>query len=145
MMNRMQKLFKNRKKGFTLVELIVVLVILAILLAILVPSLTKWIDKAKEKQILVDARTAYLACQTVASEAYGGIGEANVDAEAKVFTAAGIDAAKDLAGVTGTIANVTVTDNYTVDGMTYTNNGKTATLANGIWTVADETASGGES
>jgi type IV pilus assembly protein PilA len=65
---------KNKKKGFTLVELIVVLVILAILLAILVPSMTGWIKKAKEKQILLNARTVYLACQTVASEEYGKSG-----------------------------------------------------------------------
>ena len=35
------------KKGFTLVELIVVLVILAILAALLVPALTGYIDKAR--------------------------------------------------------------------------------------------------
>ena len=38
----------KEKKGFTLVELIVVLVILAILAALLIPALTKYIDKAKE-------------------------------------------------------------------------------------------------
>ena len=36
------------KKGFTLVELIVVLVILAILAALLVPALTGYIDKARK-------------------------------------------------------------------------------------------------
>ena len=41
------KLSKN-KRGFTLVELIVVLVILAVLAALLVPSLTGYIDKAKQ-------------------------------------------------------------------------------------------------
>ena len=40
------------KKGFTLVELIVVLVILAILAALLVPALTGYIDKARNKQIV---------------------------------------------------------------------------------------------
>ena len=36
----MQKKEKNTRKGFTLVELIVVLVILAILAALLIPALT---------------------------------------------------------------------------------------------------------
>ena len=41
---------KNRKKGFTLVELIVVLVILAILMAILVPTCVQYIHKAQLKR-----------------------------------------------------------------------------------------------
>lgn len=44
----------KEKKGFTLVELIVVLVILAILAALLIPALTGYIDKAKEKQITAE-------------------------------------------------------------------------------------------
>ena len=46
---RNKKLKDNKKKGFTLVELIVVLVILAILAALLIPALTGYINKAKEK------------------------------------------------------------------------------------------------
>ena len=61
---------KNKKKGFTLVELIVVLAILAILAAMLVPALTGYIDKANEKKTLATARQYYVAAQTVASEAY---------------------------------------------------------------------------
>lgn len=61
---------KNKKKGFTLVELIVVLAILAILAAMLVPALTGYIDKANEKKVLATARQYYVAAQTVASEAY---------------------------------------------------------------------------
>lgn len=38
----------NKRRGFTLVELIVVLVILAILAALLIPALTGYIDKAKK-------------------------------------------------------------------------------------------------
>ncbi len=54
-MNR--KLSRKLNKGFTLVELIVVLVILAILAAILVPALLGYIDKAKSKKDLVNARS----------------------------------------------------------------------------------------
>lgn len=61
---------KNKKKGFTLVELIVVLAILAILAAMLVPALTGYIDKANEKKVITTARQYYVAAQTVVSEAY---------------------------------------------------------------------------
>lgn len=61
---------KNKKKGFTLVELIVVLAILAILAAMLVPALTGYIDKANEKKVIATARQYYIAAQTVVSDAY---------------------------------------------------------------------------
>ena len=64
------KKFKNDNKGFTLVELIVVLVILAILAAILVPALLGYIDEAKQKQIVLNAKSVYTAAQSVASEMY---------------------------------------------------------------------------
>ena len=69
---------KNKKKGFTLVELIVVLAILAILAAMLVPALTGYIDKANEKKTLATARQYYVAAQTVASEAYANGDEITV-------------------------------------------------------------------
>lgn len=59
------------KKGFTLVELIVVLVILAILAALLVPALTGYIDKANNEEIIATTRQVVVAAQTEASEAYG--------------------------------------------------------------------------
>ena len=62
---------KKDKKGFTLVEMIVVIVIIGILLAILVPGMFKYIDKAKDKQILVNARTAQLNLETAVRELYG--------------------------------------------------------------------------
>jgi type IV pilus assembly protein PilA len=65
-----KKLKKNRKKGFTLVEVIVVLVILAILAAIAIPSLTGYIDKAKEKAVISQTRSAVVAAQTIVSEEY---------------------------------------------------------------------------
>jgi prepilin-type N-terminal cleavage/methylation domain-containing protein len=69
----MRKLFSNKKKnqGFTLVELIVVLVILAILAAILVPALLGYIDRAKQQQIVLNAKSCLTAAQAEMSELYG--------------------------------------------------------------------------
>lgn len=66
----MIKKLKENKKGFTLVELIVVLVILAILAALLIPALTGYIDKAKNKSIVAETRSVVMAAQTLADEAY---------------------------------------------------------------------------
>lgn len=60
----------KNKKGFTLVELIVVLVILAILAALLVPALTGYIDKAKEKKVIAETRMLHTAIQTEMSALY---------------------------------------------------------------------------
>ena len=68
--NKMFKKLKN-KKGFTLVELIVVLVILAILAALLVPALTGYIDKAREQSLTSEASMVLTAAQATVSEAYG--------------------------------------------------------------------------
>ena len=61
----------NKNKGFTLVELIVVLVILAILAAILVPALLGYIDEARKKEDIVNARALMTALQTSLTEEYG--------------------------------------------------------------------------
>ena len=61
---------KDSKKGFTLVELIIVLVILAVLAAILVPALLGFVDKAKSKQSALDAKTIYEATQVYIDEEY---------------------------------------------------------------------------
>ena len=69
MMEKIRKL-KDRK-GFTLVELIVVLVILAILAALLIPALTGYIDKANKEKVIAECRMAVMAVQTQSTTIYG--------------------------------------------------------------------------
>lgn len=47
------------KKGFTLIELIVVIAIIAILAAILIPALLSYINAAEDSKDLSDARSTY--------------------------------------------------------------------------------------
>lgn len=112
----------HNRKGFTLVEVIVVLVILAILAALLVPKLTGWIDQAKEKSVAGEAHLVLSAAQAVASEEY-----AQGSSKSKL---ASTDYDDYLSGdVTGTLPEVTI-DKGKVTGFTYTGkNGKSVTYS----------------
>ena len=68
-----------KKKGFTLVELIVVLVILAILAALLIPALIGYIDRANEEKLQATTRQVVVAAQSVVSEAYAQSAKFNGD------------------------------------------------------------------
>ena len=132
----------KEKKGFTLVELIVVLVILAILAALLIPALTGYIDRANNEKIIAETRQAVMAAQTIASEEY-----ANNVKDLTVSTAVDSNgtsvslsaAVKSLGEVTGTISDITVT-NGKVTKLVYSNT-KTCTYtktgdAAGTYSVA---------
>lgn len=124
---------RENKKGFTLVELIVVIVILAILAAILVPALLKWIDKARNQQIVVNARNAYVAAQAIGTQEYGK-GTASPTEVVKFSSESADDGTMqgDMATLTdGENYKVEVTfDNWKVTKVVYIDNGlsKTATL-----------------
>lgn len=63
----MKKLMKNRK-GFTLIELIVVIAILGILAAILIPQFGGFQEKARQKAVLAEARTLATAIDAYKAE-----------------------------------------------------------------------------
>ena len=108
------------KKGFTLVEVIVVLVILAILMAIAIPALTGYIDKANERAVMAEAANVRTALQAIASDAYGSgtkvhgtvdiatvqVGGSTILAQVNKLTGATFTA-----GTSGQIRNVVYTDN----------------------------------
>lgn len=108
----MRKLKENRKKGFTLVELIVVLVILAILAALLVPALTGYIDKAREKQVIAETRQAVMAAQTLIDEAY---------AKDPDSISVAVDDIEKLADVPGDVTDPIKHEDGHLTELTYTN------------------------
>jgi type IV pilus assembly protein PilA len=113
---------KNGKKGFTLIEVIVVIVILAILAAIAVPNLTGYIEKAKTRAVIADARNAEIAITTLINDKVG-----NSSATLPTTPATWVTAVNDLAGTKFDAANfTTVTLNATstrLDTFIFTSNG----------------------
>ena len=50
---------KNNKKGFTIVELVIVIAVIAILAAVLIPTFSNVISKANESSILQEAKSKF--------------------------------------------------------------------------------------
>lgn len=97
---------KLNKKGFTLIELIVVIGILAVLAVILIPSIMNYVGKAEDAAKTANARSAYSAAALeVATKNYVNLAAVKT---ASVANVPGIDATK--LNVCGTV-NTTVTPN----------------------------------
>lgn len=125
----------KNKKGFTLVELIVVLVILAILAALMIPALTGYIDKANNQAIIAKTRSLVMAAQTLESEAYGETKTGGTITHPKTT-----DIGK-LAEVTDGSMVVTY-ENAKVKTLVYTDgNGRICTYADNEYKVTKEAAS----
>lgn len=112
----MKKIKKNQK-GFTLVEIIVVLVILAILAAAAIPTMLGFVDDAKGKSEIANARAAYVAAQSIATETFATstkTADADKDADCviaitdtKIADKTGMDADKFDVVKTGTAFAIT--------------------------------------
>lgn len=102
---------KKDKKGFTLIEMIVVIVIIGILLAILVPGMFKYIERAKNKQIEVNARNAYITAQILIADEYSK--------KTPAYSAVTGDAIRDQSEVDGKIGMVFKDSNGKITSVLY--------------------------
>lgn len=69
MFKKLREKSKN-KKGFTLVELIVVIVIILVLAAVMVPSVLRYVNRAHEANCRADAATILVQLQADVADAY---------------------------------------------------------------------------
>lgn len=111
----------NKKKGFTLMELLIVIAIIAVLVAIAIPTFTSQLEKAREAADAANIRAAYAEV----SVAYLADGDENatkdVDATQKqegwqsdIDKIGGIEVAAETLGgwtVAVTDGEVTITEN----------------------------------
>ena len=139
---------KNRKKGFTIVELVIVIAVIAILAAVLIPNLARLVDRANENSAMQAARNEYEAYLTeYAKDLEGSVyfviikgdyafevidGQFNEKAKAKTeFT-------DDIAG------KPDLSKGYLVTTDTVAQSSKTYyTYANGVYKVAETFVAGG--
>ena len=134
-MKQMLKNLREKKGGFTLVELIVVLVILAILAAILVPTLIGYINQANSEKDYATAQTVRVAAQAEADQLYAD--KNNTVPDVSDINGKSDDI-KKLAGVGTEVDKINVTalgTNNNITAMTVDINGHTYTLADNKWTA----------
>ncbi|MCL2627173.1 MAG: prepilin-type N-terminal cleavage/methylation domain-containing protein [Oscillospiraceae bacterium] len=121
---KLMQILKSRK-GFTLMELIVVLIIIAILMAALLPTLIGWINESRENTLRVEGRTALMAIQSTTTHARG--------------TGEWSDGARtDYVGFSSILLDADLTfQNLIQDAGIYSQDNNTAWVAGAVYSAAD--------
>ena len=131
-MKKLREKCKN-KKGFTMVELIVVIVIILVLAVVLVPSLLKYVEKANKANCKADAATVMSQLQADMAAYQAGEG---TDPDGKIV--AGIKVAASTAGTAATVTEAKYTvANGEITYFSFTNGKYTAT-----WYMAADATTG---
>jgi type IV pilus assembly protein PilA len=115
--NEMKKELKKSKKGFTLIELVVVIAILGILAAILIPVISGFIQRANDSAAQANARGLYNAASMTLAVDPDALGTAGTK-DAATLNTAGVD---DMFGtvVGGSVVTVAAGSGYVVQSATY--------------------------
>jgi prepilin-type N-terminal cleavage/methylation domain-containing protein len=114
--NEMKKGSKKSKKGFTLIELVVVIAILGILAAILIPVIGGFISRASAARDLANARNLYnCVAMVLATNGNPGTGADRTNISAEVLALFGTMPAGDTASFTRN-GNIVVSATYLTSG-----------------------------
>lgn len=104
------KKLKKNKKGFTLVEIIVVLVIIGILMALAVPAVMKYMGDAADTKVEAQVRAGFITAQARGADYVGNNPGASDDSIAGDLTKANINTELGLADSDdGAISSITCT------------------------------------
>ena len=135
-MKKMKKILKN-KKGFTLIEIIVVLVIIALLAAATVPAMIGFVNEARGKAYAAEARVGLVAAQATVTELVAsGVDPGDIDLDVIKEESSFVNmVAEDVEGGLDAFTDITI-DGNRVTGIVYTSaNGYVVTIEGGKTTV----------